>query len=116
VDTDLPSILGTIAQVSAGLLAVTVTLVAVVPALVEIVRAREPQYFRSIAANSKLKRSLRALSYTIGLFGAGTLLALIDMAFKSVAVAWVAGALCASGLFVLAYASYSIASTTREFT
>ena len=76
---DILSIFSTLLQVNAAFLGVVVTLVALVPALVEMVRSRYPNFLSSEVTRRRLNRGLASLSITIWLFGSATFLSIVGL-------------------------------------
>src|SRR5689334_13208236 len=72
-DIQAGTFIGTVAQVDAGLLAAAITLVAIVPALLEIARGQHPGFLQERAAKRSLQRSLRQLRIAVVAFGGATL-------------------------------------------
>jgi len=62
---DIATLLATLVELNAGLLAITVTLVALVPALIEIARVKSPSFLSGEITRRHLSRGLNNLKRTI---------------------------------------------------
>src|SRR6266567_2631166 len=111
---NIATTLSVLAQINAGLLAVTVTLVAIIPTLVEIVRIKSSSFLSGEVARRRLVRGMVFLSYTLGLFGLATLLSIAGIIWPYFVLLIIVSILFLLGLAILLVASYIIASTARS--
>lgn len=110
------SLLWTMAQVSAGLFALALTLVALVPTLVEIARVKSASYLSGDIARRRLKRALRWVGYAIWIYGVVTLLCLVGSAIGGVGIyaLLAASVLFIVGIAILVHSGHVIAQVTRS--
>src|SRR5262249_20001936 len=76
---DLATFSSIIALVSASLLAVVLTLVALIPSLFELARTRISSFLSGEETEERLRNGLRWLSYTIWVFAVATVGGLVGM-------------------------------------
>lgn len=79
---DLVNVLGTVAQVSAGMLSMAVAVLALTPILLDFV-ASDNNKFRSRATMMRIQRGLALLRWAIWLFGIETAVALAGLLIRS---------------------------------
>lgn len=103
------NVFGSLIELNAGLLAVSVTVVALVPTLVELVRLKYPSFLSAEVARIRLIKALKAISRTIWMFGIAALLSLIGLMFKLQAMGVLATLLATVGIFILIKASLNVA-------
>ena len=106
-DTD--AFLSSLIQLNGGLLAVVVTLVALIPTLVEVVRAKTPSFFAGEVTRGRLRNSLTFLAWTIWTFGIATFISIFLLIHYSFWAFLIVLALTAVSLIILIVASYIIA-------
>ena len=110
---DLTTGMSTLAEVNAGLLAIAVTLVALIPTLIEIVRIKEPNFLIEDAARRRLKNGLSSLTHTIWLFGIATILSLVGIIYQPLFLLIIIVLISISSLLLLLRAGIQIASLAR---
>ena len=106
---DTNAFLSSLIQLNGGLLAVVVTLVALIPTLVEVVRAKTPSFFAGEITRTQLKNSLTLLGLTIWTFGIATLVSIFLLVWFNFWFFLVALVLTVVSLIILVVASYLIA-------
>jgi hypothetical protein len=114
IDANISTIFSVLAQINASLLAVTVTLVVIIPTLVEIVRIKSSSFLSGETGRRRLVRGMAYLSYTMGLFGLATLLSIAGLIWTCFVLLIIVSVLFLFGLAILLVASYIIASTARS--
>lgn len=103
----------TLAQLDAGLLAISVTLVALVPTLVEIVRIKSPNFLLGEVARRRMTDGLSNLRQTIWLFGISTFLSVTDFIWGSYVLFMVIIIISLISLVLLIRAGVLIATIAR---
>ena len=104
-------------ELNAALLGVTVTLVALVPTLVELIRLKYPSFFSSEVARRRLNKGLVELGRSIWLFGATTLLSIIGLVvWQHIMLLIVVTILSMLGIALIVKVGYFIASITTSVT
>jgi hypothetical protein len=99
-----------LAQISAGFLAVAVTVVALVPTLVEITHTRSATFLSQEDARDRLYAGLSILSHTIWLFGLVTFGSILLMYWPCIYLVIADLLLFLVSLVLLIYASYDMAT------
>lgn len=74
----------TVLGASSSLMAISVTLVALVIALIEIARNREGNYLRTARSREKIKLGLERLRFTIWAYGGAMILSTIGLLFATI--------------------------------
>lgn len=106
--------LNTLAALGAGLLSVSVTLVALVPTLVQLVRARMPDFFSQIDQEGSLRRLMTVLAGTVIGFSISLGLALVGLFHVRPMWMWLSLAAFVITLLALVGTSVRAALTTRD--
>lgn len=109
-DLDITAILTVLASLNGGLLAVAVTLVALIPTLVEIARVKSPTFLSGEAARRHLKSGLIQLRFTILFSGVATLLSVVGLIWQNNFLLAAVLLLFAIGLVFVTRAGYIISS------
>lgn len=104
---------------SGSLAAIAVTLLAIVPTLIEIAGNRTSDYFTGEAARKKIKNALSRLRHTLILYGVVMLLAAIGLLIPTNGVVVLCAVVIVATLFfiatlILIQASYSLTNTTLK--
>lgn len=105
------AMMGVLVSTNATLLGVVITIVALVPTLVEIARNRRVSFLSAENARSTLYDSLRAMSRSIWFFCAGILFSLINIIFFSPILTAFSMLVSLAGLVLLTIYSYRVAKT-----
>ena len=98
-----------LADLSAALLGVSVTLVALIPAFVEVARTKVPDFLTGQQKQQSLRRALRLLMHTIWIFGAAEIGCLLTFVFPAPQLLYAVGSLFAVGLVALLVAGVQAA-------
>jgi hypothetical protein len=93
---------------SVTLAAISVTLVALVPVLLEIARVRIPDFLTGEEARRKLRLGLRLLGITVWIFGIATILSTVAFFCQTYILLISAVILFLVGLALLSYISYAV--------
>ena len=104
----------TMAQVSAGLFALALTLVALVPTLVEIARVKSASYLSGDSARRRLKRALNRIGHTIWIYGVITVLCLVGTVVGGIYFLPLVSVLFIIGIVILIHSGLVIAKITRS--
>jgi len=99
---------------SLSLMGVSVTLIALIPVLVEIARSRSPDFFTGEESKDKLKRYLSRLGYTIVIFNISAIASIISFFYENAFVVGVALSTFGIGLIVLVLTSLAMARLTLK--
>jgi len=113
-DIDITNILITTAQIGAALLAISVTLLVFVPALIELARSRSSDFLSAEDAKNRLKRGLNYLQLTALLFSLTTLLSIAGLLWQNIFLLISVLLLSFVSLIILVGASYVIVSIARS--
>lgn len=114
MNVDVTTILSMMAQISAGFLAVAITVVALVPTLAEITSARSATFLSKEDDRDRLYYGLSIISHTIWLFGLISFGSMLLMFWPCIYFVIVDLVLFLISLILLVYASYAMASLIRK--
>jgi hypothetical protein len=115
MEPQLSNLIGLVLSASISLIGVSVTLVALVPVLIEIARGRSPDFFAGEEAKTKLKNYLYKLSSTIVFFGFSTVASGINLYFEYKFWFLVSAISLSVGLILLVIISLAMAKQTIGF-
>jgi polyferredoxin len=115
MNTQLPNLIGLVLSASISLMGVSVTLVALVPVLIEIARGRSPNFFAGEEAKNNLVNYLNKLCITIVIFGFATLVSGIDLYFVNIYMFIISAISFSVGLILLLIISLAMAKQTIGF-
>lgn len=110
------SILQTLVGANASLMAITVALVALIPAFVETARVKSPTFMTGAEARRSLKANLLWLRHTIWMFGASAILATVGLFCPHFLLFALATILFLLGLSLLIYVSYLLTQLAEQLT
>lgn len=103
-----------IVDLSINLLGVSLTLIALIPVLVELVRGRAPDFMSKFEEENALDRTLLALSVTVLLFSSAIGCGIGGRFCTWVGFLWIALITFLMGLLVIIFVSMYVAFTTRR--
>lgn len=113
--SELSNLIGLVLSASISLIGVSVTLVALVPVLIEIARGRSPDFFAGEEAKGKLKDYLRKLSSTIVFFGFATVASGANLYLENMVLFLLSALAMIIGLIILIYITLAMAKQTISF-
>jgi len=111
---EITNFLSVLADLSTALLALVVTIVALFPTLIELVRERQPNFLSVEIARRSLRGNLRQLSWTIWGFGMCTLLSMLGLAWANIYLAAITFGLFSLCLLLVIWSSFRIAKVYRS--
>lgn len=111
----LSNIIGLVLSASVSLIGVSVTLVALIPVLIEVARSRSPNFFAGEQAKAQLKNYLSRLRAAIGFFGISIIISGTNLYYENIIAFLVAMTLFSCGLILLIFISLAIARQTINF-
>ena len=115
MESELSNLIGLVLSASISLIGVSVTLVALVPVLIEIARGRSPDFFAGEEAKTKLKNYLYKLSSTIVFFGFSTIASGVNFFCESKFMFILSAVSLSIGLVLLIIISLAMAKQTIGF-
>lgn len=111
---DLITLFSVLAQLSAGLLGFVITLVTLVPTLLQLVQERQTDFLSIELARRDLLKALDPLRWTIWGFGTATLIAILGLLRNETWIAVITLGLFSFSLIVIVRASFAIAKTYKQ--
>jgi len=112
--SQISALLQVVLESSLGLMGVSVTLIALVPVLVEIAQSRSSDFFSGEDAKDELKRYLTRLSGSIVLFGLSSFLAIGAFFHPGPLLFWASLLFFVVGLAIIVVTSLAMAKLTIE--
>jgi len=100
-----------LAQLEGALLAVGITLLALVPTLIEMARTRSPGFLSERSARRRVRNSMILLNIATWILGAALVFSVSGLLFPCAILAIVTMVVSAVGLVLLIVTSYIVAST-----
>lgn len=100
-----------VAQIAVSLLSISITLIALVPVLIEVVRARITNFLTSKDEQNSLKLALGGLATSLIFFGIDLLIWFIGNLFISAILYYLMLAILLIGVCFLTYACFFISKT-----
>jgi hypothetical protein len=106
--------LNLLVNLSAALLGVSVTLVALVPTLIQLARVSAPDFFSRLDREGSLKRVMVVLAVTVMLFSISLGASWVGIFFPIELWFWIGLVAFSASLIVLVSTSILVAFTTRD--
>ena len=100
METNSASFFQAMLGVTASLMAISITLVALVPALIEIARASSPDYFSGEQSSKRIRSGLSRLRYTIWIYGGAMMLSAIELLLPAKQTIIIVGLIAVAALFL----------------
>ena len=99
----LDELCATIVAASAALMSVCVGVIAVVPAVLELLTSRNVEYFVGLKVRGVISSAIKTISHTLWIFALAQASGLVGIVFPIPTVAMVPAALALIGLLLLTY-------------
>ena len=114
MDQNQISALGTVIDLSANLLGVSLTLVALIPTLVELVRTRAPDFISRMERENALNRVMIALASTVVMFSLSLGSGLAGMFCNWLGFLWIGLGAFVMSLITIVFITLYTAATLRN--
>jgi hypothetical protein len=112
--TDLSSRLELLINLSVGLLGTALTLIALIPTLIQLARVKSPDFMSRMESEGSLRYVINALAAAVVALALALADGLIGLMFPAKTFLWVGWTLFIAGLAVLIGTSVKVALTTRD--
>lgn len=112
--SNIATFIVTVEGVTTALFAVALTLVALVPPLADMSRARGSSYFATQNAKTALSNALKYLSLSLGIFALAMLIGGIGIVWPSGAIAIAIAVIDAAGLAIVVIAGARLSLMARD--
>lgn len=113
-DTEV-ELLGIVIDLSVNLLAVSLTLIALIPTLLELIRGRAPDFISQIEEENALDKVMYTLTATVLLFGVSLLSGLVGKFCEWMGFLWITTGTFLIGLVIIITVSIYTANMIRSY-